>query len=293
MKWFRLYTEARNDAKLRSLTDEQFRVWFNLLCFAAEQPEERGTIAGYDLDLLAVEVAGGDTDLLSTTLDRLQRLRMVAVDDAGTVEFIHFNTRQYDKPSDTPAATAERKRRQRERERAQQERDTPSMEEPVTPVSRDVTPSHATESEEEADTDSDVETTPDPNARARVKAVPRPEALDTADALKQAPWIADSLDDVAAAVERIFTLVPDFNPRDGPYLAEKFVRYRVYAKKPPADWYRAFLNWAKKELSYGSSNSPATQRAAGAPAARGGHRGQPAGPAEDYDAVVGLTGNGR
>lgn len=130
-------------------------------------------------------------------------------------------------------------------------------------------------------------------ARKKPELVPSTEALDTADVLVEAPWIGDEHHDVAAAVERAFSLVRDFNTRDGPYLAEKFIRYRGYQKKPPTDWYRAWLTWLKKELSYGSSNSPATQRAAGAPAARGGHRGQPAGPAEDYDAFVGLTSNGR
>lgn len=111
MNWFRLYAEARNDAKLRSLTDAQHRVWFNLLCFASEQ-DERGVIAEYDPDLLALEVAGGDLDLLTGTLDRLARLRIVTL-TAETVSFIHWLERQYDKPSDRPAAVKERVTRHR------------------------------------------------------------------------------------------------------------------------------------------------------------------------------------
>ena len=34
--WFRMYSEARVDAKLRSLSADEFRVWFNLLCLASE-----------------------------------------------------------------------------------------------------------------------------------------------------------------------------------------------------------------------------------------------------------------
>ena len=51
MKWFKLHTEARNDAKLRSLSDSEHRMWFNLLCFAAEQ-EKRGTINDWQDSLL-------------------------------------------------------------------------------------------------------------------------------------------------------------------------------------------------------------------------------------------------
>ena len=77
MLWFKLYAEARTDAKLRSLTDAQFRVWFNLLCYATEQ-ETPGTIEAEDDTLLALEIAGGDVDLMNATLQRLEALRIVA-----------------------------------------------------------------------------------------------------------------------------------------------------------------------------------------------------------------------
>ena len=139
MRWFKLYTEAKNDAKLRSLTDSQHRVWFNLMCFAAEQEEERGSVIGYDEDLLSVEVAGGDTDLLKATIDKLQRLRIITIKDDG-LTFINFIKRQYDKPSDYPEAVRERVSRHREKKR-----------------NADVTPCNATE--EEVDTDTDITTT--------------------------------------------------------------------------------------------------------------------------------------
>lgn len=130
MNWFRLYLEARNDAKLRTLTDAEHRVWFNLMCYSAEQPT-RGTIEGVtsrdkrDISpdvssavLLAIEVANGDTGLLTTTVEKLINLRIVAIDEDG-LTFINFEKRQYDKPSDTPEKTRQRKAAQRERERAQ------------------------------------------------------------------------------------------------------------------------------------------------------------------------------
>ena len=106
MKWFRLYSEARNDAKLRSLTDAQHRVWFNLLCYASEM-EERGCINAIDRELLAVECAGADTDLLNETLEKLARLRIVTA-EAENVCFVNFMKRQYDKPSAAPERVAER-----------------------------------------------------------------------------------------------------------------------------------------------------------------------------------------
>jgi hypothetical protein len=77
LTWFRLHHEARNDAKLRHLTDAQFRVWFNLLCYASEQPE-RGTIASDEDQLLALEVSGGDVELMNDTIAKLQSLRIVS-----------------------------------------------------------------------------------------------------------------------------------------------------------------------------------------------------------------------
>ena len=85
MKWFRLYSEARNDAKLRSLTDAQHRVWFNLLCYASEM-EERGCISAIDRELLAVECAGADTDLLNETIEKLTRLRIITAE----MDYIRF-----------------------------------------------------------------------------------------------------------------------------------------------------------------------------------------------------------
>lgn len=73
------------------------------------------------------------------------------------------------------------------------------------------------------------------------------EAHTTAELLVQAPWINDSLDDVVTAITRSFKHVPDFNPRDGPLLAEQYTRWKGYRKKPPVDWYAAWLNWIKKE----------------------------------------------
>ena len=138
MQWFRMYSEARNDAKLRYLSDAEFRVWFNLLCLSNEQ-EERGVIPPMSHKLLSIEVSGGDEDLLQATLSKLIELSIIAEDDSG-ITFISFRKRQYDNPSDTPEATRERKRRSRQsRQTKKAKEDVPPMSHPCHEMSRDVT----------------------------------------------------------------------------------------------------------------------------------------------------------
>lgn len=111
MIWFKLYSEARNDAKLRSLDDAQHRIWFNLLCFASEQPE-RGTIRGYSLHHLAVEVDAKAEEMLVTTLNALQALQCVTVryteNKEPEIAFVKFAERQKQKPSDDRVRVRER-----------------------------------------------------------------------------------------------------------------------------------------------------------------------------------------
>lgn len=139
MNWLRLHHEARTDKKLAALTDAQFRVWFNLLCFSGEQVD-RGTVGFEDIDVLAVEVAGGDTELLQATIERLTKLKMIESDE-GEITFRNFEKRQYDKPSDTPERVSERVRNHRERQR-----------------NADVTPRNAIDTETEAKTEPESET---------------------------------------------------------------------------------------------------------------------------------------
>lgn len=148
MNWFRVYHEARNDAKLRTLSDRQFRVWFNLLCVTSEQ-EDRGMIEDFPADLLSIEVASGDDELLTETLRILCKLRIIRMSrpqsvtgvTGVTLEFIHFDDRQYDKPSDMPEATAERKRQQRERDKLRREAE--QIEHADVSNKEGVTPGHA------------------------------------------------------------------------------------------------------------------------------------------------------
>lgn len=145
MKWFRLYTEARNDAKLRHLTDLEHRIWFNLLCFSAEQ-EERGTIPVKNRYLLAVEVAGGDDETLGRTIEKLQMLDIVEVSEDSVV-FSHFAERQYDNPSDHPSKVAQRVAKHRAKKKNEEK----------TKSNDNVTKSNETDTDTDTDTESDKE----------------------------------------------------------------------------------------------------------------------------------------
>lgn len=82
---------------------------------------------------------------------------------------------------------------------------------------------------------------------------PTPDIQATAETLADAPWIQDDIDAVVVAVARAFGLVPAFDARDGPVEAEKFALY--HAEKPPANWYRAYLNWLKKAAKFDAQNA--------------------------------------
>lgn len=106
LPWFRLYTESRNDSKLDALNDREFRIWHKLLCFAAES-KDRGTVDYIDPEFVAMELRLG-VDELDSAISRMARLRLVERSDQY-VRFPSFEQRQYDKPSDRPEATRERK----------------------------------------------------------------------------------------------------------------------------------------------------------------------------------------
>lgn len=257
MKWFRLFTEARTDAKLRTLTVEQRWVWFSLLCFAAEQPE-RGTIAGYSQKLLAAEVAEGNADLLAATLVELVDLRIISITDDGAIHFVNFAKRQYDKPSDQPESTAERKRRQRERER--QARDIPNKEE----SHASVTPGHATDTE--ADTDSETELAPATAAR-----VPEPDVLEPTIAELEVARKIQQIRGMANVSEHtIISHLREILTIRGSPVSERAIladasRFRDHwnvkrANRPPGEhwklWKKSMSNWFERTKEPGNGNRP-------------------------------------
>lgn len=145
MPWLKLWTEARNDGKLRRLTDGQHRIWFRLLCFAAEQ-EPPGTVRA-TWKVLAAECSEGGDDLLREAVMEMESLRLVTcvTCNNGDVEiaFPSFCRRQAKYPSGDRKRVAERVAKHRAGKRLRQ----PAFS--VTACNESVTSCNAQEEEEE------------------------------------------------------------------------------------------------------------------------------------------------
>ncbi len=162
MDWFRMYHDARSDKKLQSLSDSEFRIWFNLLCFASEQSgKQRGSIPKDNLYLLAVEVAQGNESILVQTIDKLVALEILA-DKKIRYEFLHWKTRQFISDS-----SSERVKKHRQSLAGEKKRDSASVSRPARNVSATlqkrssngtVTPMKQDVTAPDTDTDPDPET---------------------------------------------------------------------------------------------------------------------------------------
>ena len=111
MPWLKLYTEIRTDPKMQALSDLEFRAWVNILCLSAES-KVRGVICieeglAYPIEGLA-RTLFISTEELTSCFNKFQKLRMIDVDQSGIITIIHFDDRQYDKPSDKPEEVAKR-----------------------------------------------------------------------------------------------------------------------------------------------------------------------------------------
>ncbi|MBC2723508.1 DnaD domain-containing protein [Desulfosporosinus sp.] len=118
MPWLKLYTEIRTDPKMQALSDLEFRTWINILCLSAES-KVRGIICieeglAYPIEGLARTLFISKEELTSC-LKKFQKLRMIDVDQDGIITVIHFDDRQYEKPSDKPEEVAKRARKHREK----------------------------------------------------------------------------------------------------------------------------------------------------------------------------------
>jgi hypothetical protein len=174
MNWLKLHHDVRTDRKLSTLDAEEFRTWLHLLVFASEQEEHRGVIYGIEEQLLALEVSGGNVNLLRRTLDRLQGLRIVSLSSINNaphqernapvtphIAFLQFDKRQHLKPSDRPERVRDRVQRYRA---AHGNAPDQIGNAPVTPVTPDVTPRNAHRADTERDTESLPPLNPPPPA---------------------------------------------------------------------------------------------------------------------------------
>ncbi len=110
MKWLKLWTEARNDGKLRSLSDRHHRIWFRLLCMAAEQ-EPQGVIK-MTWKVLAAEVADNDIEELKMAVEKCNDVTLVTRrfcdENCVEISFTSFAKRQKRYPSESLQAVAAR-----------------------------------------------------------------------------------------------------------------------------------------------------------------------------------------
>ena len=159
--WFRVYTELRTDSKMEFLDDHQFRIWMNLLCMAAES-KMRGTVVAsdgkpYPIPVLSKALRTVDRKL-KAALTLFERLDMVAITDGG-IAIKHFLDRQYDKPSDTPNRTAERKQKSRQNKEESHADVTPLSREIYDERLSDSRESHADVTTHNTDTETDIYST--------------------------------------------------------------------------------------------------------------------------------------
>ncbi len=150
MKWFRLYSEIKDDPKMLALTDHQFRIWINLLAMASDQPTARGTIPKFPVRGLAASLHTTEQELIEA-LDMFasDEFNLIERREDGSIFISKFADRQYDNPSDQPKSVNERVRKHRKQKRI--ERET-SITDTVTNCNDNETPSNA------LDTDTDIDT---------------------------------------------------------------------------------------------------------------------------------------
>lgn len=189
MPWFRLYPELLKDPKLRRFNTVQKWLWITAMC-EASQSNERGKLfiaEGVDYtdnDLAqAAGLSPAEFDQAQGFIELCVTLKMMERHADGGVTLTNFLSRQYEKPSDSPDKTRERKRKERAKKAEKKKlKDVPNVDVPVisdhsdnshadvTPMSRSDTPSHAIDtdtdsySETDSETDSEENKTPPPKS---------------------------------------------------------------------------------------------------------------------------------
>ncbi|HET8629983.1 MAG TPA: hypothetical protein VFL91_21390 [Thermomicrobiales bacterium] len=108
-------TAWRVDPLLRALPDGEQVVWWRLGLYLVERGGDGHLLPDR---ILAIEVAGGDADLLERALGNMAGLGLVREHPDGGYVMDPFGVRAGARPSDSPERVRERVRRHRERKRA-------------------------------------------------------------------------------------------------------------------------------------------------------------------------------
>lgn len=150
--WFKLHHDLPDDIKLRRFNPQEKWAWVVLLCIASKA-RIRGVIEADDEDIAEYCEFNTKQDWLYYR-DKLIAKGMLEVGPDGNLHILHWEDRQYEKPSDRPVAIRDRVRRYREKKRLEQKA---ASETPCnalqTPVKR---ASNATDTDTDLDPDLEV-----------------------------------------------------------------------------------------------------------------------------------------
>lgn len=123
LPWIRIYTETLHDPKLRRLPAVYKWIWVGLLLMAGAS-EERGVLrlcegVPYLPEDIADQLGLFDDEKthVQPALEKFRQLRMIDIDDEGSIYILNFDKRQYDKPSDKPLAVKERVKKHRDKKK--------------------------------------------------------------------------------------------------------------------------------------------------------------------------------
>ena len=109
MKWFRLYHEILDDPKVGTLSDEQFRLWIEILCLASISRDSGNT------DLTVTETEWKLRRNVNETLQELLHRGLVTFqkrfDGKETICVPKWNIRQYQSDTSTPRVQKYRMKR--------------------------------------------------------------------------------------------------------------------------------------------------------------------------------------
>jgi len=119
MNWFRMYSEILDDPKIRRLRDSRKKwIFVGLLCMASESKIRGKILIDEDIPYTTEEIAERlqvDTEFFEQTLQELQQLKMIEVQDSGVIVISNWHKRQFSSDNST-------KRVKRYREKKKQEK---------------------------------------------------------------------------------------------------------------------------------------------------------------------------
>lgn len=135
ISWFKLHHELPDDIKLRRFTPQEKWAWVALLCLASRN-SDRGKINA-DNDDIAEYCEFNCTQDWLYFRDKLIAKGMLEIDSDGNLAVLHWEDRQYEKPSARPEAVKARVAKHRAGKKA---KETDKNNTPVTPSNAGVTP---------------------------------------------------------------------------------------------------------------------------------------------------------